>query len=82
MRNHMVDNQLYILLKKKNEQKVIDELFQKKEIQLIEEQNEDTTWRKYNRHQHLMNRNSLGVGSIRSEWFLKNIHDKMNYMRK
>ncbi|TCS84067.1 hypothetical protein [Tepidibacillus fermentans] len=76
-----MDNQLYILLKKKNEKKVLNDLFQKKGIQLIEEDQEDSTWRKYNRQHQIINRNSLKINSVRAEWFLKNLHDKMNFMR-
>jgi len=77
----MVDNKLYILLKKKNKKKILDELFQKKDINLIEKCEEDTTWRIYNRQNQLMNRNVIKVESNRPEWFLKHLHDKMNYMR-
>ncbi|MFV9510758.1 hypothetical protein [Tepidibacillus sp. LV47] len=77
----MLDNQLYILLKKKNNIELLQELFPKKKIPLIENDHEDTTWRKFNLQQQMMNRNTLHVHTIRSEWFLKDLHDKMNYMR-
>ncbi|WP_339062558.1 hypothetical protein [Tepidibacillus marianensis] len=77
----MVNNQLYILLKKKNEKKILKELFRQKEINLIEECQEDTTWRTYNRQNQIMNRNNIRTSNIRSDWFLKHLHDKMNYMR-
>jgi len=76
-----LDNQLYLVLKRNNLEHVIKDLFPKPTINFLEEAKEGRTWRRNHRQLNMMQRNSKESECRRSEWFLKDRHDKMNYMR-